>query len=203
MHTFYSKCSNLKPDVILKAAKKTGLNGIAITDHNTIKGALAVSKLNKDKNFEVIIGNEIKTNYGDILAYYLQKDIKSRDLFEVLDEIKKQGAISSVAHPFRFPYLGFKYPIDKLKGKVDAVECFNSRNLLWSNKLALNAAERLNIAKTGGSDAHFKFGIGRAYTIFEGSLRNAIRKNKTKAEGSALYGPLGGFLSFFRKRVLS
>jgi predicted metal-dependent phosphoesterase TrpH len=97
--------------------------------------------------------------------------------------------------------LGFRYPIDKLKNKIDAIECFNSRNVLWSNKLAFNAAERLNIAKTAGSDAHFKFGIGRAYTIFDGDLRNAIKKNKTKVEGSALYGPFGGFLSFLRNRI--
>jgi len=201
MHTFYSKCSNLKPNIILNIAKKIGLDGIAITDHNTIKGALVVSKLNKDKNFEIIIGSEIKTDYGDLLAYYLQNDIKSRNLFEVLDEIKKQGAVSSIAHPFRLPHLRFRYPIDKLKNKIDAIECFNSRNFFWSNKVAFNTAERLNIAKTAGSDAHFKFEIGKAYTIFDGSLRKAIKKNKTKLEGTTLYGPFGGLLSFFRNRL--
>ena len=68
MHTYRSKCSNLRPDVILKLAKKKGLDGIAITDHHEIRGALEVKKLNKDKDFEVIVGEEISTNYGDVLV---------------------------------------------------------------------------------------------------------------------------------------
>src|SRR3990167_1868027 len=59
MHTCYSKCSNLRPEILLKTAKERGLNGIAVTDHNTIEGALRIKNLNKDKNFEVIIGEEI------------------------------------------------------------------------------------------------------------------------------------------------
>ena len=76
MHTHYSKCSNLKPEILLKIAKKRGLNGIAITDHNVVEGALKVKKLNKDKDFEVIVGEEISTDAGEVLAYYLNKEIK-------------------------------------------------------------------------------------------------------------------------------
>ena len=53
-HTNHSPCSNLKPEILLKFVEKRGMNGIAVTDHNTIKGALEVKKLNKDKDFEVI-----------------------------------------------------------------------------------------------------------------------------------------------------
>ena len=56
MHTHYSRCSNLKPQTILKLAKKRRLDGIAITDHHEIKGALEIKKLNNGKDFEVIIG---------------------------------------------------------------------------------------------------------------------------------------------------
>ena len=75
-HTNYSKCSNLKPEILLKIAKKRGLNGLAVTDHHKIKGALKVSKLNRDKNFEVIIGEEVTTDFGEVLAYYINKEIK-------------------------------------------------------------------------------------------------------------------------------
>ena len=86
-HTCYSKCSNMKPDVLLNAAKKRGLNGIAVTDHNTIKGALEVKKLNKDKDFEVIVGEEISTTAGDVLAHYINKPIKSTNFFELFDHL--------------------------------------------------------------------------------------------------------------------
>ena len=69
------------------------------------------------------------------------------------------------------------------------------------NEKSQVVAKRLKIAGTGGSDAHFKFEIGKAYTIFEGSLRRAIKQKKTRYEGTILYGPFGGLLSFFRRRL--
>jgi len=67
IHSKYSKDSLLKPETILKVAKKRGLGGIAVTDHNTIKGGLFTQKINDDKNFVVIVGSDIKTEYGDII----------------------------------------------------------------------------------------------------------------------------------------
>ena len=204
-HTCYSKCSNLNPEVLLKIAKKRGLNGIAVTDHNTIDGALKAKELNKDKNFEVIVGDEVRTNYGDVLAYYLQKEIRSRDLFSVIDEVKAQGGLIAIAHPFRIsvnPTLKFRYPLEKIKNKIDAIECFNARMLPGNNNKADKISNKLNVAKTGGSDAHFKFEIGKAYTIFEDNLRKALKNKKTKVDGTILYGPFGGLLSFLRTRIV-
>ncbi len=205
-HTHYSKCSNLKPELLLKLVRKRGMNGIAVTDHNTIKGALKVKKLNKDKNFEVIIGDEVKTNYGDVLTYYLQEEIKSREFFSVVDEVKKQDGLIAIPHPFRTstnPELKFRYPIEKIKNKIDAIECFNARMLPGNNEKAQRLAEKLNIPGIAGSDAHFRFEIGRAYTVFNDnlSLRKAIKQNKTRYKGTILYGPFGGLLSFLRNRL--
>lgn len=204
-HTKYSQCSNLEPEMLLKLAKKKGMNGIAVTDHNTIKGALKAKKINKEKDFEVIIGDEINTNYGDALAFYIQEEIKSRELFSVIDEIKAQDGIIAIAHPFRTsinPSLKFTYPIEKIKNKIDAIECFNARTLPGNNIKAQVLAKKLDIAGIGGSDAHFKFEIGKAYTIFDGSLRKAIKQNKTRYEGTILYGPFGGLLSFLRNMLM-
>src|SRR3989338_8905579 len=157
-HTCYSKCSNLKPEVLLKIAKERGLDGIAVTDHNTIEGALKAKKLSKDKEFEVIVGDEVRTNYGDVLAYYLQKEIKFRELFSVIDEVKAQGGLIAIAHPFRIsvnPTLKFRYPLEKIKNKIDAIECFNARMLPGNNNKADKMSNKLNVAKTAGSDAHF------------------------------------------------
>ena len=181
-HTHYSKCSNLNPKTSLKIAKKKGFNGMAVTDHHTIKGGQAVKKLNKDKDFEVIPGVEISTDAGDVLAYYVSKDIKTRDFYEMVDEVRKQNGLIVVPHPYRVstnPNHHFKIPFEKIKNKIDAVECFNARMLSnSSNKKAEEVALRLNIAKTGGSDGHFFFEIGNGYTLFDSDLRTALKKKK-------------------------
>ena len=203
-HTHYSSCSNNKPEILLKVAKKRGMNGIAVTDHGTMKGALKVKKLNKDKDFEVIVGCEVDTNFGDLLTYYLQKEIKSKDFFDVVDEVRKQNGLLIIPHPFRKslnPKHTFGYPIEKLKNKIDAIECFNARMLPGNNEKAQELAKKFDITGTGGSDSHFRFEISRAYTIFDGTLREALKKKKTKYEGTILYGSTGGLLSFLRKRL--
>ena len=204
-HTRYSKCSNLKPEILLKLAKKHKLDGIAITDHNEIKGALEVKKLNKDKNFEVIVGEEISTNYGDVLVYYLNKKVDVIDFYEVIYEAKKQGALITVAHPFRTTLINnhkFKLPLEKVKNKIDAIECFNARTLPGDNSKANNIANELRIAKTAGSDAHFFFEVGTACTIFDDDLRDAIKSKKTEVYGTIKFGTFGGALSYLKKRLI-
>lgn len=205
MHTHYSRCSNLKPLTLLRLAKKNKLDGIAVTDHHEIKGALEVKKLNRDRNFEVIVGEEISTNYGDVLVHYLEKEIDMVDFYDVVDEARKQNALVTIAHPFRTTLVNdhkFKLPLEKVKNKIDAVECFNARMMFpWNNKKADEAASRLNIAKTGGSDSHFFFEIGTACTVFEGSLRKALKERKTVPGGRVRLGAFGGALSYLRKRI--
>jgi len=204
-HTHYSKCSSLKPELLLKIAKKRGLNGIAVTDHHEIKGALEIKKLNKDKNFEVIVGEEISTNYGDVLVYYLNKKIDNIDFYKVADEARKQNSLVVIPHPFRTTFIHnhkFQLPIEKIKDRIDAIECFNARTLPGDNKKANEIADKLKIAKTAGSDGHFAFEIAAAYTSFNDDLRKALKNKKTRLEGTIMYGPLGGLLSFLRKKVL-
>ena len=190
---------------MLKIAKKRKLDGIAVTDHHKIEGALKVKKLNKNKNFEVIIGTEISTMQGDVLCYYIDKNIKSIDFFDVVDEVKKQNGLIVIPHPFRTSTNlnhKFKIPFEKIKSKIDAIECFNSRMLFESdNNKAKDIANKLKIAKTAGSDAHFIFEVARAYTIFDGNLRKALKYRNARCEGTRLYGPFGGLLSFIRNRI--
>ena len=205
IHTHHSRCSNLKPQIILKLAKKRGLDGIAITDHHETKGALEIKKLNKDKNFEVIVGEEVSTNLGDVLAYYLSEKIGKLDFFEVVDEAKKQGALIVIPHPFRTTFIKnhkFRIPIGKVKNFIDAVEGFNARTLPRDNKKASSVADNLKIAKTAGSDSHFFFEIGTARTIFDGDLRKALKSRSTRLEGTIRFGTLGGALSYLRKKFL-
>lgn len=208
IHTHHSKCSNLRPETILKVAQKTGLDGIAVVDHDSFIGPLKVKKLNKDKSFKIILGQEITTNHGHLLAYNIHTQIKNKDLFFALDEIKSQGALAVIAHPFRIPSrLRFKYPIKNLKNKISAIEGFNGRVLFNSaNKKAQTTANLLNLPITAGSDAHFPFEIGTCYTVFEDDLKIALKNKKTKIYGNSYLGLLpNGFIascfSFFRKRL--
>lgn len=200
IHTKYSPCSNLEPGTILKVTKKLGFNGIAITDHHELKGAREVDKLNKDKNFEVIIGTEIDTSNGSILAYYINTQIKSKKIPEILDEIHDQGGLAVIAHPFRKTIHNrhyFSYPINKVRNKIDAIEAINCRNFFWQNSKAIKHADQLKLPKLSSSDAHFSFEIGSAYTLFEDSLIKALNRNDTQIYSKFNLGPIASIMSFF------
>ena len=77
-----------------------GLDGIAVTDHNTIRGGVETEKSNKSQ-LEIIIGSEIKTEYGDIIGLFLNEEIKSTTFWEVIDEINSQSGLVVLPHPFR------------------------------------------------------------------------------------------------------
>jgi hypothetical protein len=208
MHSYYSPCSRNKPEDILKAAKKAGLNGIAITDHDTIACYPVLKKLHKKlnmpKDFEIICGEEIKTQFGDIIGLYLKKEIKSRDFFKAVDEIHSQGGIVIIPHPYRHVYWHkFKYPLSKLKGKIDAIETFNSRNMDHANARAVNEAKKLGFSQTGSSDGHLILDIGKGYTIFTGNLKDAIKNNKTQVGGNNNFGMISAAVSAVNKRVLT
>ena len=193
IHTYKSSCSNLKPKKILKIAKKRKLNGIAVVDHNTIAGGLKVKKANKDKDFEVIVGAEIKTKHGEVIGLYLKNEIKSRDFFKVIEEIRKQKGIVLIPHPFTYGIFRKGAKSHLLKAKIDAIEAINGRCMFKSENIkALKFAKKHNIAKTAGSDAHFASEIGKCYTIFEGNLRTALKKKSTRVYGRT------GFSVFWR-----
>jgi len=185
IHTKYSKCSNLEPSTVLKKAKKIGLDGIGVVDHNSFQGAIKTAKLNKDKNFKVLKGIEFETEYCHLLALDLNEEIKKTDFYGVIDKIKSQGALLIVAHPYASFRGNLKIDINKIKNNINALETYNSRALFsFENDRAKNLALKLKLPQVAGSDAHFSFEIGNAYTQFQGDLRSALKKRKTTAFGS-------------------
>lgn len=155
IHSKYSYDSFLAPERIIKIAKKKGLDGVAITDHGTIRGGVETLKLNKEKNFKVIVGAEIKTEYGDIIGLFLNEEIKTTTLGDVLDEIQSQGGLSVLAHPYR----QYEFP-EKIVDKVDLIEGFNARSRRKLNEKAYELGLQLKKPMTAGSDAHSSFEIG-------------------------------------------
>jgi predicted metal-dependent phosphoesterase TrpH len=172
VHSKYSYDSLLSPERIIKIAKKKGLDGVAVTDHGTIKGGIEALKINKDKDFQVIVGAEIKTEYGDVIGMFLNEEIKSQIFMQVVGEIRDQGGLVVLAHPFR---KGIMFPTDLLK-YVDLIEGFNARSPKDLNKKARELARSYRMPITAGSDAHLGFEIGRGITIINSGIEEALRK---------------------------
>lgn len=179
IHSKYSYDSLMDPEKIIKVAKKKGLNGIAITDHNTIKGGISTSKSNKDGNFHVIVGSEIKTEYGDVVGLFLNEEIRDHSFDNVIDEIKSQGGISVLAHPYR----QYNAP-ERIIDKLNLVEGLNARSKAIHNVKAFKLADKFAKSMTAGSDAHVYFELGRGVVSVEENIEKALKNGSTKIEGS-------------------
>ena len=181
IHTKYSKDSNLDTSEVIKVSKKRGLDGIAVTEHNTIQGGVKTRKLNDDPDFKIIIGSEVHTDRGEVIGYFLNEEIKSRDLYEVIDEMRAQDAVIVIPHPYDiFRFSSLKPDKDVLK-HVDCVEAFNARCMFSRfNRRAKELADNTGLAMTAGSDAHTLQEIGSGGVILPGeaSVREEILKNR-------------------------
>lgn len=167
-HTIYSKDSLVEPRDLVKTARARGLDRLVITDHNTIRGALAAEKLDPEL---VIVGEEIMTTQGELLAAFVKEEIPSGlPPLEVIHRLREQQAFISVSHPFDKNRNGAWKEDDLLMivPLVDAIETFNARCALNAyNEQAKNFARKYQLAGTVGSDAHTLPEIGRATQIIE------------------------------------
>lgn len=189
-HTDASKDSLTRPEDLIKAARRKGIDRIVVTDHNTIAGARAAQLLDPQR---VIVGEEIMTTRGEILAAFVLEEIPPMlTPQETIRRLKEQGAFISVAHPFDEWRKGGWREDDLLEiiPFVDAIEVFNSRCMdPRFNRRAREFAERHNLAGTVGSDAHAAFEVGRSLMVleqFEGpeGMRDVVRRAQFKTRWS-------------------
>ena len=152
----------MEPRQILKMCKKFGFDTVSITDHDSIKGSVAAKKYEKEFGIKVFIGEERKTDCGDIIGVDLSEEIKSKNCMEVIEEIEDQGGISILPHPFRD-----HINIENVARRVDVIEIFNSRNIVGANDEALDLALRYNKPSVTGSDAHVYSEIGNSIMDFD------------------------------------
>ncbi len=169
VHTNYSRCAILKPAEIEPLALKRGLDAVAITDHNTIDGALEVK--NHAKKIKVIIGEEIKTTKGEIIGYFLNEQIPPfLTPEETIKEIKRQGGLVSVPHPFdrlRSSRLEAE-TLEKILPNLDMIEIFNSRDILTGQDFGLiEKACQMGAVPVAASDAHLSVEVGKSYISIE------------------------------------
>jgi predicted metal-dependent phosphoesterase TrpH len=165
-HTIYSKDSLVHPEKLLKTCQQKGINRIVITDHNTTRGAIAAQQIDPER---VIIGEEIMTTRGELLAMYMQEEIPPRlTPEETIARLRDQGAFISVSHPFDRLRNGSWQEEDLLAiaPLVDAIEVFNARCMSADfNRQAAAFAQQHQIPGTVGSDAHGAYEIGQAAMI--------------------------------------
>ena len=189
-HTIYSKDSLTQPQALVDTCRRKGIDRVVVTDHNTIAGARAAQALDPQR---VIVGEEIMTTRGEILAAFVTEEIPpGLTPQETIRRLKDQGAFISVSHPFDTLRKGGWKEADLLEilPEVDAIEVYNSRcmnpRFNWE---AHQFAEKYDLAGTVGSDAHVRFELGRSLMSlepFEGpdGLRRIIRSGVPKVRWS-------------------
>lgn len=201
VHTKYSGLARLgflrfpesvnEPRDVVKQANSTGLQVVCITDHNTIHGGLKASETAKDfPGTEVVVGEEVSTSDGEIIGLFLNEDVpRGLSAAETIERIRSQGGLAIAPHPFSMhvPALGLK--VDQLD--LDALEILNAGHVDgYANKKAADHCRSGRWAKVAGSDSHALNTIGCAYTLFEGSgaedLRREILAKRTDVGGEPM-----------------
>ncbi len=201
-HTMYSKDSLVQPRRLVQACRRKGIDRVVVTDHNEIRGALHARELAPDL---VIVGEEIMTTRGELLAAYVKERIpKGLEPRQAIDLLRQQGAFISVSHPFDSRRSGAwdLRDLKEITPLVDAIEVFNSRCLEpGPNRKAQEYAAEYRLGGTAGSDAHILSELGTASLItpfFDdpASLRRALFS--ARIEGRLSPGWVHG-LSFYAR----
>ena len=175
-HIIWGRDALNSPRTIIKTAIKKGLDGVAITDHDSVKGGLrglqVLKEMDKQNGFQVIPGSEILSADGDIVALGITEDIEPNlSAIETIEKIRDAGGVAVAAHPYlnvtRSSVNG-KYIKKIPKNKnFDGIETFNASIGYHKNKSARILAASLNIPGIGSSDAHWAHDIGNGVTGFE------------------------------------
>ena len=189
-HSRFSADGVAEPEDMVKVAKEKGLNGFAITDHNTcacVEYFMQAGLMNKEgtpvDGLLIIPGQEITTAEGHLLALGITlPDLKGIPALEAVQLIHQNGGIAIPPHPYDFFRAGIREPVlDTLE--IDALEVFNAATTLKRyNKHAFMYAQRRGLPMTAASDAHDSVALGTAYSILQADefsvagVLNAIRK---------------------------
>lgn len=175
VHTTFSDGFS-SPQEVVKAAIEKNISCLCITDHHEIKGAIEAMRFGFDKDILIIPGIEVTTKLGHILGINVKKVIPSGlSPEETIKEIRRQGGIAVIAHPFDWPIEDFVGGGKKIRNiSPDGVEVFNASVLVKSsNKKAFDFARENNFSFTAGSDAHRAEYIGRGYLEFPDNVQSA------------------------------
>ena len=164
MHTEHSYDCATPVEVLLAEAAAKGLGAIAVTEHNEISGALAAAELGGPAGVKVIVGEEVKTaEQGEVIGLFINEKIqRGMTLQETIAEIKRQGGLVYVPHPFDRMHSvpDYRHLLDVID-EVDVLEVFNPRVAIREyNEEAVRFAAKYRLIAGAGSDAHVPQGLG-------------------------------------------
>ncbi|MGA9285302.1 MAG: PHP domain-containing protein [Solirubrobacteraceae bacterium] len=164
MHTDHSGDCETPVEVLLATAKEVGLGAIAVTDHNEISGALEAREKAKAAGVKVIVGEEVKTaEQGEVIGLFIEEKIpRGLTMAETVAEIKRQGGLVYVPHPFDRMHAVPDYEhLPEILDDIDAIEVFNPRVAIGAfNEEAVRFAAKYRIVAGAGSDSHVAQGLG-------------------------------------------
>ena len=198
MHTYYSHDCASTPAAVVRRCEQVGLNCIAVTDHNSIEGSRAVSKI---ADFRVILGEEVMSTSGEITGLFLQEEIApGLSPVETAKKIKEQGALVSVPHPFAGSGRSSLAhgAVLEILNYVDIIEGFNARTMNANTTVAGRtfAAEH-GLIRTAVSDAHTLGELGRTYTEFPEFDGTPEGFKQALMEASLVEHPSGRFVHVY------
>jgi hypothetical protein len=180
-HTSASFDSLASPATVVEAAAARGLTHLAITDHDTIDGALA-ARAAAPAGLTVLIGEEIRTNEGDLIGVFLERAVpRGLSIEEAIAAVREQGGLVGIPHPFdrlrgsvgagagtsstTSGGSSAEERLAELAGRVDWIEAWNARLIIGNgNERAQALALELGVPGVAVSDAHTRLEVGVAST---------------------------------------
>lgn len=192
VHSRHSPDSALPVELIASRLAAAGLQGFALTDHNSVAGHPELGAAwARFPEFVLVPGVEVSTIEGHLLAYGLSEaPPDQRPISETIDWVRDRGGVPVLAHPLRRSHGVGRIVAET--AQVPAIETVNGHNSPRANRQAADVARRLDLGATGGSDVHELADLGRAYTEFPDgttgveSVLSALRAGTTRAGGRSL-----------------
>jgi len=187
IHSKNSRDASGTPRQIASYCKRQGLDGFAITDHNSIGAWDEAASAAKESGLLYVRAVEVSAKDGHVLAYGVREIVpRGLAIDDTIDKVHSLGGVAVAAHPKRFPS-GIGLSLAR-SGKFDGIEVINGGSSSRSNKYARKVAVSKGCAVTGGSDAHELDQVGKAYTVFENvssedEVLEAIRKRSSSVGG--------------------
>jgi predicted metal-dependent phosphoesterase TrpH len=205
VHTVYSYDGSIDPPGLLEACRRRGLDGVAVTDHDSVRGGLSFAA--ELPELLIIPGSEIRSAEGEIIGLFLEEDVPpGLSAPETMARIHEQGGVVVIPHPFDYVKLRRMTAkrLRELAGEIDALEVLNGKpRYPGANGRAARFAESLGFPATAGSDAHAADHVGLVYVEMEefsdkasfiASLRHAVVKGER-------YSPWASQLHRWRARL--
>lgn len=194
VHSRFSPDSWLELETIAARIAKLGLDGFALTDHNTVAGHRSLEALReKFPRLVIVPGVEVSTREGHLLAYGVAEAPPPHcSVDETIRWVRERGGEPVLAHPFRRAH-GVGRPVAE-RADVHAIEARNGHNTEVVNVLAQGVASQRGLGATGGSDGHSLGDLGRAFTEFPGPVASSedvlrwLRAKRTAAGGRSITG---------------